>query len=222
MPTPKLLVIDDESDQCASLESYFGKRGFAVLTVNNGKAGLSLIKDEKPDVVILDLKLAPPLDNGKVVLQELRRFDQETKVIVITGYPFADETELKELQSLGISDFLTKPIGLEKLETIITNLLKGKIPKRPALKPTSPKPKPIPKDFDESLRPLIHDLTNILGIIRTKAEEYQLNMEEGIYKSKSKEELTQLSLEVMQTVIKSIDRASEITQTLSKIIKKQK
>lgn len=220
MLKPKLLVIDDEPDQCASLESYFGKRGFSVLTVNNGETGLRLIKDEKPDVVILDLKLAPPLDNGKEVLRELREFDKKTKVIVITGYPFADETELKELQALGITDFLTKPISLERLETLITSLFKGKIPKKLQLKPTKPKPIEITEGLDTSLRPLIHDLTNILGIIRSKCEEYELNVEEGIYKNKSCQELTQLSLEVMKTVINFIDRASEIIQNLSKIIKK--
>ena len=81
----RILAIDDETDMLLLVASALRAEDFEVLTANNGKDGLELAKKEKPDAVILDVKM--PEMSGFEVLEQLR-LDPETQqlpVIMLTG-----------------------------------------------------------------------------------------------------------------------------------------
>jgi two-component system nitrogen regulation response regulator GlnG len=213
---PKILVVEDEPDVCDSFQSYFGRRGFLVSTTPSGSEALTIIKTSKPDIVILDLKLSDETDiNGVDVLRTLRKNDKKTKVIVITGQMFNDK-EIDKIRSLGISEYLHKPVGLEKLQKIIERVLDKKLPSKSPVKATKSK-----EPAEASLRSIVHELSNLLGIIRNKCENFTLDIEDGIHKDKSDKELLKMAVGIMNIVINTVERATQAVEKISNLVKKR-
>lgn len=200
---PKILVVDDEPDITAAVQSYFGRRGFLVSTTASGKEALEIIKSSKPDLVFLDLTL--PEMTGKEILYKLREFDKKTKVIIITGHTLESEYEDQEFQSLGIVAYLNKPLVLQDLEKIIGDVLGNKF----SLKDVE-KYKFIRRAEPLSLSDIAHRMKNLLGNMRNSCEVFLLNKKDGIYNDKSGEELEKMSEEIIRDVIKTVDQAMEV------------
>ncbi|MCK4311863.1 MAG: response regulator, partial [Candidatus Cloacimonetes bacterium] len=80
----KILIIDDEQYICDSCSQVFVKDGYQVDTANNGITGLHKIREIKPDLVLVDLKM--PGMSGMEVLEEIKKIDPTIVSIVITGY----------------------------------------------------------------------------------------------------------------------------------------
>ncbi|KKM70128.1 hypothetical protein LCGC14_1443870, partial [marine sediment metagenome] len=83
MAREKILVIDDEPDIGWLFSKILSEEGYKVLISLNGEEGISKIKKEKPDLVFLDLKL-PGMD-GIEILKEIRTFDKDLLIIVLTA-----------------------------------------------------------------------------------------------------------------------------------------
>ncbi|MCM8818629.1 MAG: response regulator, partial [Candidatus Omnitrophica bacterium] len=80
---PTILVIDDELGPRESLRILF-KNKYNVITAESGPKGIEIIKNEKIDLVILDLKM--PKKNGIETLIEIRNYNKDVPVIILTGY----------------------------------------------------------------------------------------------------------------------------------------
>lgn len=120
---PKLLVVDDEPDICEFAQSYFKKRGLKVFTATSGQEGLQMIQANKPDLVLLDMRMEGM--SGLEVLKELRAKNLSTKVILITGAEESEETN--QARALGIADVVHKPLVLGDLEKIVMRELGGNV-----------------------------------------------------------------------------------------------
>ena len=107
----KILVVDDERLIRQSLEKGLEEQGYLVISADNGKTAISLVEEESPDLVLLDLKL-PDL-NGIEVLKRLREIDKSLMVLIITAYGSID-TAIAAIRS-GAYDYLTKPFDLETI-----------------------------------------------------------------------------------------------------------
>lgn len=214
---PKILIVEDELDQIEPMQAYFTRNGYAVLQTQNGHKALSIIKESKPDIVLLDLTLEQPL-GGKAILEKLRKYDKDTKVIVMTGNLRIEDKEVESIRSLGISKFLYKPIVLSNLENLIKKLLGIEyIP----LSPYKAQQTKISHQ-DLSVSTLIHDISNSLGVIRNKCENFTLDIEDNIHKDKSDKELVKIAVEIMKLVITTVDRATQAVEKISSIVKKNK
>jgi two-component system response regulator (stage 0 sporulation protein F) len=112
---PKLLIVDDESDIREFAKSFFKKRGIEVLTASGGREALDLITKNKPQLVLLDVRMEQM--TGIEVLRELRKTDKQTKVIMVTGVE--EEGVIKEANALGVISYVHKPLILEELEKIV-------------------------------------------------------------------------------------------------------
>src|SRR4051812_13732026 len=108
---PKLLVIDDEPAIRGLLETLLVRKGYTVSAASSGAKGLELFRRERPDAVILDLRMEGM--DGLAVLQELRKLDGAKPVIILTGAG----TEQLEYQArlLGASAFVEKQFSLHEL-----------------------------------------------------------------------------------------------------------
>lgn len=202
MNPPKILVVDDEPDITASFQSFLGKRGFLVNTTASGRDALEMIKTSKPDLVILDLKMSEM--SGREVLEKLRRFDQQTKVVIVTGHTLESQVEDNEFQSLGISAYLNKPIHLEKLLEIVESILGHKF------NPKELEQYKLIRQTGVSLPSRTHRLKNLLGNMRNQCEVFLLNKKDGIYNDKSQTELENMSDEILKDVIKTVDQTMEV------------
>ena len=115
----KLLVVDDEHDICDFVGTFFKDRGFNVFTALNGEEALFLTKKEKPDVVLLDIKMKGM--DGLAALKHIKELDRNTKVIMVTA--LEDQDKMHEAYKLGACDYITKPLILDYLErTVLKNL----------------------------------------------------------------------------------------------------
>jgi len=117
----KILVIDDDQDTCDFLKDFFQQRKCQVLTANSGDAGLLVVKKERPDIVLLDIKM--PGLNGLDVLKEIKAFDSKIKVIVVT---VAAESDVRQkAKELGADDFIRKPLNIAYLEGTVSMKVAG-------------------------------------------------------------------------------------------------
>lgn len=117
----KLLIIDDDPVVRESVSVYLEDSGFAVHEAEDGFQGLEMFRKNKPDVLLLDLRM-PGLD-GLDVLAKVHREDHNVPVIVITGVGVLQDavTAIRH----GAFDFVTKPItDLSVLEHSVQNALR--------------------------------------------------------------------------------------------------
>jgi DNA-binding response OmpR family regulator len=111
--TYKLLVVDDDKEIVETLKSRLIKEGYAVSTAYDGEEALVKVKQDNPDIVLLDLMM--PKLNGFEVLKEIREKykDKWRPVIIISA-----KTELESLKKcyhLEADHYLTKPCSMEKI-----------------------------------------------------------------------------------------------------------
>jgi DNA-binding response OmpR family regulator len=109
---PRVLVVDDELDARELLQAFLVAKGYAVVTASDGEEALQKVKEERPHLILLDVRL--PKLNGLEVLKHVREIDQEVGVIMITAVK-EEDTGRQALQ-LGAFDYITKPLDLKYLE----------------------------------------------------------------------------------------------------------
>ncbi len=115
----KILVVDDEHLIRWSLEQNLKKQGYEVLTAGSGEDALRLVREEAPDLVLLDIQL--PGINGLEVLEKIKEHDDEIIVIMVTALGVL-ETAVKAMRS-GAYDYLNKPFNLDELAIVIRKAL---------------------------------------------------------------------------------------------------
>src|SRR4051794_26172479 len=120
--THRILVVDDEPDITALVAYHLAKAGYRVSTAANGPEALKAAREERPDVVVLDLML--PGVSGYDVLAELRRRDETKDVGVILLTARREETDRIRGLSLGADDYLTKPFSPQELSLRVRGLLR--------------------------------------------------------------------------------------------------
>ena len=125
MKKVKILTIDDEPDFVALLKNYFSIRGYEVFTALRGVDGINIVEKEKPDVIIVDLKL-PGLD-GDQILNEVNKIHPTAKTIMITAFK-DDGGAKKKALSAGVYAYFEKPIASFKIleETVTRAVEEGR------------------------------------------------------------------------------------------------
>jgi len=118
----RILVVDDEPDITALVAYHLAKAGYRVSTAANGPDALKAAREERPDVVILDVML--PGVSGYDVLAELRRREETKDVGVILLTARREEPDRIRGLSLGADDYLTKPFSPAELALRVNALLR--------------------------------------------------------------------------------------------------
>lgn len=111
--THRILVVDDEPDITALVAYHLAKAGYRVSTAASGADALKAAREERPDVVILDVML--PGLSGYDVLDELRRRPETKEVGVILLTARREEPDRIRGLTLGADDYLTKPFSPQEL-----------------------------------------------------------------------------------------------------------
>ena len=120
--THRILVVDDEPDITALVAYHLAKAGYRVSTAANGPDALKAAREERPDIVILDVML--PGVSGYDVLDELRRRDETKEVGVILLTARREEPDRIRGLTLGADDYLTKPFSPHELALRVSALLR--------------------------------------------------------------------------------------------------
>jgi two-component system NtrC family response regulator len=117
-----ILVVDDEKEICDLFQNFLTQEGYQVFTATNGVEAISLGKQNRLDLALLDIKM-PGMD-GIEALQKLKKVKKDMEVIILTGYGTLKTA--KEAMRLGAYDYLTKPFDLGLVKNIIREALERK------------------------------------------------------------------------------------------------
>lgn len=113
-------IIEDDESVRRSLELNFELEGYDVVTAGDGEAGLELIEQHKPDMIILDVMM--PKKDGLQTCKELRNAGISTPLILLTARS-AEVDKVLGLE-LGADDYLAKPFGMRELVARVKALLR--------------------------------------------------------------------------------------------------
>lgn len=102
----KIAIIEDDQAISQMYRIKFETEGYEVETAPNGKVGLELLEQMRPDIVLLDIMM--PEMNGDEVLQKIRatNWGKDTKVIILTN--MGEQEAPASLKTLGVSAFIVK------------------------------------------------------------------------------------------------------------------
>lgn len=123
----KILIIDDNPDYLFTMETFLSRNGFTVITADDGKKGLELIRKENPALVLLDVMMTS-LYSGFEVCRQMKD-DPETRKIPIIGISgMKDELGVKfdmnrDAEYFSPDVFFDKPVDKQALLKCINNLL---------------------------------------------------------------------------------------------------
>lgn len=121
---PKILAIDDEPGFTTLCENYFGPRGYQVLIAGRADKGMELVKKEKPEVILMDLKM-PGLD-GDAAIKQILKENPGARIIMVTAFQDEGKTRAK-VMGLGAFAYFEKPIpSMKELEATIRAAVKAK------------------------------------------------------------------------------------------------
>ena len=110
-----VLIVDDDEVFASNLAKNLTLDGYETRTAATGKEALTIIGQNKPDILICDLKL-PDLD-GDSLLKEARTLSPETKLFLISAY--VDTAIEERLRKIGVCGFIHKPIMLDDVTAMI-------------------------------------------------------------------------------------------------------
>lgn len=118
----RLLIVEDEKNLCDTIAKNLYGAGYEVDTSYDGDDALDCILSEDYDLIVLDLNL--PGTDGMDILKELRKKNEETKVIILSAKSqIADKVAGLDA---GANDYLEKPFHLQELEARIRSLTRRK------------------------------------------------------------------------------------------------
>ena len=118
-PTAKILVVEDDPDIRSILARFLGRRGFAVITAENGAEALDTLDREPFDLVLSDVRM--PRMDGIELLRAVRQRDPEIQLVLMTAYSTVRDA-VEAIQG-GAADYVEKPIDFRRLERVVANVL---------------------------------------------------------------------------------------------------
>lgn len=119
----KVLLVDDEEEFVKALSERLQMREVGSDLAFNGEQALQIVKDQEPDVMVLDLKM-PGID-GMEVLRRVRKAYPKVQVIILTGH--GTEKDAEEAKRLGAFAYLQKPVNLDQLVQTMRKAYKKKM-----------------------------------------------------------------------------------------------
>jgi DNA-binding NtrC family response regulator len=114
-----ILVVDDDENICAAFKQFLTEKGHAPLIASNAQDALSAVGEAHPDLVIMDVRM--PGTDGLEALRMIREVDPDVSVLIMTAYG-TSQTSIEAMR-LGAFDYLTKPLDLDILASVIDRAL---------------------------------------------------------------------------------------------------
>jgi len=171
----KIMLIDDEEDIREVLGISLSDMGYKVLTAGNGNDALELILNEKPQIILTDIKM-PNMD-GIEILRKTKQINPDTEVIMMTGHGDMD-LAIRSLKNEA-TDFITKPINDEVLELALRKS-REKIITRQQLRDYTERLENLLREKSE-LQDRLSSLGIMIGSISHGIKGYLTRLDGGIY-----------------------------------------
>jgi len=154
----KILVVDDETVLADTIAYNLEQEGYQVITVADGTSALNAVRNEHPDLIVLDIML-PGVD-GLEICRQLRREDSTATVPIIMLTAKSDEIDKVVGLEVGADDYVTKPFGRRELLARVRALL------RRADYPSTTEEHPSSQENDVESQPLSRNKELVAGPLR--------------------------------------------------------
>jgi CheY-like chemotaxis protein len=122
----KILLVEDNETNRDLLRRRLERKGFLIITADDGEQGYSLAHSERPDLILMDISL--PAMNGWEVIQLLKTHNATRHIPIVVLTAHALVSDRAKASEMGCSDYDTKPIDFARLSQKIENLLPEKKP----------------------------------------------------------------------------------------------
>ena len=110
-----VLIVEDEPVLARNMHLYLERQGLSCQTAGSGEAGLALLDEQRPDVVVLDHNL--PGQDGLSVLKRMREREPQLPIVMATGH--GSEQVAVDAMKNGAFDYLIKPVSLHQLKQVL-------------------------------------------------------------------------------------------------------
>jgi CheY-like chemotaxis protein len=115
----RVLVVDDDNDSSKLITLFLEKEGLEATSIDNGREALDKVLSESFDLILMDIQI-PEMD-GFQITRFLRESGVETPIIAVTAQAMKGDRE--KCLNAGCNDYLSKPITMNKLISIVNNYL---------------------------------------------------------------------------------------------------
>ena len=109
----KILLVEDNPMNRDMLSRRLGRRGYTVVTAEDGEAAIESARREQPDIILMDLSL--PIVDGWEATRRLKSMPETSAIPVIALTAHALAGDMEEAKEAGCDDYDTKPIDLDRL-----------------------------------------------------------------------------------------------------------
>lgn len=116
----RILIIDDEKNIRIALKQCFKGENYKVEMANDGEEAIEKLKNDRYDLILMDYQM--PNKNGLEVLEDIRKNNIETRVIIMTAYGTVDIAV--DSMKLGAVDFISKPFTIAKVKDVVGESIK--------------------------------------------------------------------------------------------------
>ena len=116
-----ILIVDDDPQLRSSFEKLLASEGHRVRTANSGEAGLEAVRNEVPDLVVMDVRM--PGMNGLEAFEAMRKLDPKILAIIVTA--FGDMDTAIRATKLGAYDYVLKPFEIPDFLSLVTRALEA-------------------------------------------------------------------------------------------------
>jgi len=120
LDSPLVMVVDDDRDLCENLWEILHERGYRVCLAHDLPEAEKKLHEHRFHVVLIDMKL--PTGSGSELLSVVRRLDQETRAVLITGFTGEMEQKIQRALDSGANAVCYKPFDVEKLLSTVQEL----------------------------------------------------------------------------------------------------
>jgi len=117
----EILLVDDEADFRQVMTFWLKSKGYLVMTASDGKSAIQLIKEKRPNIVLLDLIM--PVTDGIETLKKIRGFNKNLPVIIISAH--VDDPKIKDATRYGISGIFYKGKAFDEWVPLLEVALKA-------------------------------------------------------------------------------------------------
>jgi two-component system alkaline phosphatase synthesis response regulator PhoP len=120
----KILIADDNHQNCELLDAYLAAEGYQIKMVHDGQQTLESIAQSQPDLVLLDIMM--PKVSGYEVCKRLKSSPETRDIPIVMITALAEMGDIEKAVNAGANDFLTKPVNKLELTTRVKTLLQNR------------------------------------------------------------------------------------------------
>jgi len=121
----KLLVVDDEEGIVDFVKKIYSRKGFITFGATDGPAAVEIFRKENPQVTLLDVHMPYSPMDGVETLKQIKEINKDAICIMVSR--ITEKGKIEQAKQLGAAAYILKPLELEELDKVISEVAKIKL-----------------------------------------------------------------------------------------------